>query len=137
MSFMTNAFDSNVVIYALSDAPLKSKAAQFLIEQGGIISVQVLNEVAAIASRKMSKPWPVIGAELDIIRALCEVVPLTVETHDMGRHIAQRYKLSFYDSLIVAAAVLANCDILYSEEMQDGLKIGQNLSIQNPFQTIP
>lgn len=96
----------------------------------------MLNEVAWVSFRELSRPWAVIGRDLDIIRSLCEVVPLTIETHDMGRYVAQKYGLSFYDALIVAAALLSNCDTLYSEDMQDGLKISQSLTISNPFKTI-
>ena len=64
---------------------------------------------------------------------MCPVEPLTLETHARGRLVAERYGLSVYDAMIVASALLAECDILYSEDMQDGLLIDQRLRIRNPF----
>jgi predicted nucleic acid-binding protein len=128
-------FDSNVIIYSLSRTGDKSIRAKDLVQTGGIISVQVLNEVANISARKLSKTWPEINTALELIRSFCQVVPLTVKTHDTGRYIAERYKLSVYDAMIVAAAFLADCDILYSEDMQNGMLINNKLTIVNPFQT--
>lgn len=70
---------------------------------------------------------------LALIRSVCSVVPLTIETHDRGRGIAERYGMSVYDAMIAAAALLGECKILYSEDMQDGLLIDQQLRICNPF----
>jgi predicted nucleic acid-binding protein len=61
------------------------------------------------------------------------VEPLTVETHDRGIHVAERYKLSVYDSMIVAAALMAGCNTLYSEDMHDGLLINDQVRVFNPF----
>ena len=131
---MTSAFDSNIVIYAMTDSePDKTYRAQTIIQEGGIISVQVLNEVAHIALRKLSKSWPEINSALAIIRELCDVVPVTAQTHDEGRYLAERYRLSVFDAMIVAAATLAGCDTLYSEDMQDGLLVNAKLRIGNPF----
>ena len=70
---------------------------------------------------------------LELIRQLCEpAVPLTRETHEDAVSMARRYKLHFYDSLIIAAAVQAGCTVLYSEDLHHGQKIG-NLRIENPF----
>nr|MBP8020297.1 hypothetical protein [Agitococcus sp.] len=63
----------------------------------------------------------------------CTVQPLTVETHAQGLTLAERYHFSVYDSMIVAAALLAQCRILYSEDMQHGLLVEGRLLIQNPF----
>jgi predicted nucleic acid-binding protein len=69
---------------------------------------------------------------LAAIRAACEVVPLSVELHDDGLRIAERYGFSIYDSMIIAAAATSDCDILYSEDLQDKQVIGQ-VTIHNPF----
>jgi predicted nucleic acid-binding protein len=133
---MTSAFDSNIVIYAMAESVMdfdKPSLAREIIQTGGIISVQVLNEVAHVALRKLSKTWHEINYALDIIREFCDVVPVTVETHDEGRYIAERYKLSVFDAMIVAAASLSSCEILYSEDMQDGLVIDGTLRVCNPF----
>jgi len=93
----------------------------------------VLNEMAAVARRKLSMSWGEINEVLTLIRSVCSVVPLTVETHDLGRAVAERYGMSVYDAMIVAAALLGGCKTLYSEDMQDGLLIDHQLRICNPF----
>lgn len=126
-------FDSNVIIYALSKAEDKSPPAKDLVQRGGVISVQVLNEVANISARKLSKTWREIHIAIELIRSFCQVMPLTVKTHDTGRYIAERYRLSLYDAMIVASAFLADCETLYSEDMQNGMLINDKITIVNPF----
>ena len=100
---------------------------------GGTISVQVLNEMANVMRRKLSMPWSEVDEVLTLIRSMCAPEPLTVEIHDRGRLVAERYGLSVYDGMIVAAALVSQCDILYTEDMQHGLVIDGQLRIQNPF----
>ncbi|MDB0572969.1 PIN domain-containing protein [Ralstonia solanacearum] len=126
-------FDSNIVLYLLSADAAKADAAEALLMAGGVVSVQVLNETTHVMRRKLAMPWDAIEAVQEAVRAQCRVEPLTVETHDLGRHLAQRYGLSVYDALIVAAASLAGCSVLYSEDMQHGLVIEQRLRVVNPF----
>ena len=115
--------DSNVILYLLSADTKKADAAEAILHAGGLISVQVLNEIANVAVRKLGMSWTEINQFLAPLRSLCTVEPLTVETHDRGREVAERYGLSVYDSMIVAAALLAECTVLYSEDMQDGLLV--------------
>ncbi|AKZ28288.1 PIN domain-containing protein [Ralstonia pseudosolanacearum] len=126
-------FDSNVVLYLLSADTAKADAAETLLMTGGVVSVQVLNETTHVMRRKLAMPWHAIEMVQEAVRAQCRVEPLTLETHDLGRRIAERYGLSVYDALIVAAALLAGCNVLYSEDMQHGLVIEQHLRIVNPF----
>lgn len=125
--------DSNVILYLLSSDAKKADAADAILLAGGFISVQVLNEIANVALRKLGMSWAEINQFLAPLRALCTVESITVETHDRGREVAERYGLSVYDSMIVAAALLAGCKILYSEDMQDGLWVDKQLRIANPF----
>lgn len=130
----TKAFiDSNVLIYLLSADATKADQVETTIQQGSLISVQVLNEVANVARRKLAMSWDEINEVLSLIRIVCPAEPLTVETHDKGMSIAKRYKLSIYDAMIVAAALIGDCDTLYSEDMQDGLLVDNQLRICNPF----
>jgi len=124
-------FDTNVLLYLLSN-DAKADQAEALLARGGVVSVQVLNEFASVAFRKLKMTWPEIREILATIRAVCEVIPVTVEIHETGLVIAERYRLSFYDSLILAAAKQAKCRMIYSEDMQDG-QIIQGVSIRNPF----
>lgn len=126
-------FDTNVVLYLLSADTAKADRAEDLIALGGAISVQVLNEFVAVASRKLRMPLAEVREVLSQIRAVCKVEPITTETHERALNIAERYGLSIYDALIVAAALLAGCTTLFSEDMQDGQVIDQQLTIRNPF----
>ncbi len=125
--------DSNVLIYLLSADTTKADQAESVMKKGGLISVQVLNEVANVARCKLAMSWEEINEVLSLIRMLCPAEPLTVETHDKGMAIAERYGLSIYDAMIVAAALMGECDTLFSEDMQDGLLIDNQLCICNPF----
>ena len=133
MSGDKHFFDTNVVLYLLSADQAKADCAESLLAEGGIISVQVLNEFAAVASRKLGMSWPEIREVLDQVRAVSIVEPLSVETHERGLLVVERYGLSLYDSLIVAAALLSGCSTLYSEDMQHGQVIEGQLTICNPF----
>lgn len=126
-------FDTNIVLYLLSEDARKADRAEAVIAAGGAVSVQVLNEFASVVSRKLKMSYAEIRDVLDTVRAVCAVRPLTVETHDLGLEIAERFGYSLYDSLIIAAALQAECTVLYSEDMQDGQSIDGRLSIVNPF----
>lgn len=126
-------FDTNVVLYLLSADTAKADRAEELLALGGTISVQVLNEFVAVASRKLRMSLIEIREVLTPIRAVCAVEPITVETHERALHIADRYGMSIYDALHVSAALLAGCETLHSEDMQDGQVIDRKLTIRNPF----
>ena len=124
--------DSNVVLYLLSADPSKANQAEAILQAGGSVSVQVLNEVASVCLRKLKMPWPEINALLQAVKASCDVVPLTLASHEKAIEIAQRFQLSLYDANIVACAVMSGADVLLSEDMHSGLLI-DGLKIQNPF----
>ena len=126
-------FDTNVLIYIASGDVAKADRAEALIAGGGAISVQVLNEAASIARRKMRLSWAEIDALLDGFCGLLTVHPLTLETHEDGRRLAARYGFSLYDAMIVAAALRAGCATLWSEDMQHGMTLAEGLRIANPF----
>jgi predicted nucleic acid-binding protein len=124
--------DTNVVLYLLDDGP-KADRAEAILGQGPRISVQVLNETLVNCRRKAGLSWQETGAFLAGIQALCPVEDLTLRTHEVGRALAERYGLSVYDAMIVAAALLAGCTTLWSDDMQDGLLVEGRLRILNPF----
>jgi predicted nucleic acid-binding protein len=126
-------FDTNVLIYIASSDPKKADRAEAIVDSGGAISVQVLNELANVARRKMQMPWRETHAFLSFLRDLLTVHSVTVETHETGLALAERYNLSIYDGTIAAAALLANCDTLWSEDMQHGMQLDGRLRILNPF----
>src|SRR5487761_1096558 len=125
--------DTNVLVYVASGDPVKADRAEKTIADGGTISVQVLNELANVARRKMRLSWPETHDLLATVRALLQVQPNTLETHQTGLALAERYGLSVYDAMIAAAALHADCDTLWSEDMQDGLVIDGRLRVTNPF----
>jgi predicted nucleic acid-binding protein len=126
-------FDTNILLYLLSGDEAKADRAEEVIAGGGIISVQVLNEFASVATRKLGMSWAEIREILSQVRTVCPVEPITVEAHDHGLLLAERYGFPIYDAMIVASALLAKCATLYSEDMQDGQVIDGQLTIRNPF----
>jgi predicted nucleic acid-binding protein len=133
-------FDSSVLLYILSlpdsTPDPRSAIAGDLLLKGGAISVQVLNEFANVARRKLKMDWEEIEQALTAISTLCgPVLPITVAMHEAGVRIAQRYQLQFYDSVIVAAALEAKVETLLTEDLQHGQVI-HGLTIRNPFRTI-
>jgi predicted nucleic acid-binding protein len=126
-------FDTNILIYAFAKDDDRANVAEMLLTDGGSISVQSLNEFVSVAVRKLRMPWDDVLDSLAAIRSLCKpAVPLSVEIHDAALGIAARYGYRIYDSLIIAAAIAANCRTLYSEDLHDGQSIG-TLVIRNPF----
>ena len=125
--------DSNVILCLASGEQTKADRAEELMAHGGTISIQVLNEVANVARRKMGMSWADTRNFLTTIRELLQVEPMTIATHDAGIDLAEQYGLSIYDGMIVAAALLAECETLLSEDLQDGLLIRRRLRIVNPF----
>ena len=125
-------FDTNVLLYLLSGDQEKAERAEALLAGRGIISVQVLNEFTSVASRKRRMKFPEIREMTATFRALCQVEPVTLETHDLALAVGERFGFSIFDSLIIASAQIAQCEVLYSEDLQDGQKV-EGLLIRNPF----
>jgi predicted nucleic acid-binding protein len=125
-------FDTNVFVYAASSDPRKSRAEELLARRG-FASAQILNEFANVARKKMRHDWADIEyAVVRFRKILDSVLPLTLETNAAAIRLARDHRLSFYDALVVASALEAACDTLYSEDMQDG-RVFHGLTIQNPF----
>ncbi|WP_300340275.1 PIN domain-containing protein [Accumulibacter sp.] len=133
MSASEHFIDTNVLLYLLSGDAGKADRAEQLIQAGGTISVQVLNEFASVASRKLKMSIAEIREILETIREVLEIPPLTEESHALGLGIAEQYLLSIYDAMIASAALLAGCSVLWSEDMQHGLVVNRSLVIKNPF----
>jgi predicted nucleic acid-binding protein len=133
MSGASVFFDTSVVLYLLSDDTEKAERVEELVAQKDVISVQVLDEFAAVATRKLALSLPEIREVLGTIRTLCVTHPLTEESHELGLEIAERFGFSVYDSMIVASALLAGCKTLYSEDLQHRQLIEKRLTMINPF----
>jgi len=127
-------FDTNVLVYVVGQKDERTAKAEALVANGGVVSVQVLNELASVSRRKLGMSWEEIGDALTAIRDLCPSPrSLTIDTHDAGVRIAAKYGFPFYDALIAAAALEAECTTLYSEDFQDGQVLEGRLTVRNPF----
>jgi predicted nucleic acid-binding protein len=126
-------FDTNVLLYLASGDPVKADRAERLVAAGGTISVQVLNEIANVARRKMQMSWKETNSFLAMVQGLLPVVPVTIETHRTGIALAERYGFSTYDAMIAASAMLSGCDTLWSEDLQHDMAVNDRLRIVNPF----
>ncbi|RWF02766.1 PIN domain-containing protein [Mesorhizobium sp.] len=126
-------FDTSVLVYIASGDSVKADQAEMAIAAGGAISVQVLNELSIVARRKMRLSWMETHTFLATLRGLLTVHPITIETHEAGLALAERYSFSIYDAMIAAAALHAGCDTLWSEDMQHGMALDEGLRIANPF----
>jgi predicted nucleic acid-binding protein len=127
-------FDTNVLIYALAQGDPRGLVADRLLQAGGRVSVQVLNEFVSVTRRKLALPWPGVLAALGAIRTLCgDPIALDAVVHDAAVALASQHLLSIYDAMIVAAAQSAKCEVVYTEDLQDGRRFGPNLRIENPF----
>jgi predicted nucleic acid-binding protein len=127
-------FDTNVLVYIVGQKDERTAKAEALVANGGVVSVQVLNELASVSHRKLGMSWEEIGGALAAIRDLCpSPIPLSLDTHGAGLRIAAKYGFHFYDALIAAAALEAQCTTLYSEDFQDGQLLEGRLTVRNPF----
>lgn len=126
--------DTNVLIYALAENDPRSPKAEELLAAGGTVNVQVLNEFASVARKKLKLSWAEIAEAIDAFLLLCpSPLPITVELHEAARKIAEKHGYGIYDGLVIAAALEAGCSVLYSEDLQNGQHINSQLTIRNPF----
>ena len=125
--------DSNVMIYAyFKQDEKKQRISKQLISQNAIISTQVLQELTNTLHRKIGVDYNIVRSILQECLKNCDLNTNTSDTVFLALDIADRYGFSFYDSLIVAAALECECTTLYSEDMQHNQHI-ENLTIKNPF----
>jgi len=136
--------DTNILVYTFGDEDLEKRdrartlVAEALSGSHGIISYQVVQEFLNAALRKFAKPLTAADAERYlkvVLEPLCSVFA-SIELYHQAIDIAERWKYSFYDSLIIASALQSGCTVLYSEDLQHGQKIG-GLRILNPFVESP
>lgn len=135
MSGADDFFDTSALLYLLSADEAKSTRAEALLAEGGVISVQVLNEFAAVAIRKFDMPLADLREVLSTLRSVTRVEPLTEESHDRALAIVERYGFSVFDSMIIAVALMSGCRSLYSEDLQHNQVIDRQLRIVNPFRS--
>lgn len=126
--------DSNIAVYAFSDAGEKTIIAADVIESANFVSAQVLNEFASVARRKQQRPWAEIARKIDKLSAAAgRVLPVEEAATVEALRLADNYRLSFYDALMLAVALAGGARTIYSEDMHDGLVIDDVLQVVNPF----
>ena len=125
--------DTNIIVYAFTTEP-RARTAQALLGRGCVTSVQALHEFTNVARRKLDMTWREVHEALDAIRTLCRsILPVDLETHADALRIAERYGYAIFDALMIAAALRARCNVLYSEDMHDGMAIDRRLRIVDPY----
>lgn len=135
---MSNVFlDTNVLLYLMSaDESKADRAEQLMLGDGlgsRVVSVQILNEFANVAMRNLDMSLPEIREVLQTVRIMCSVEAVTLETHDSGLDLSERYGFAIYDSMMLASALLADCSVVYTEDLQHGQNIEGTLAVNNPF----
>jgi len=125
-------FDTNIIVY-LTEEKEKARICEELVESGGVISVQVLNEAVNVLRRKNRMSYDEIAEFLGVIKLICVIVPITLDTHEGALSLAEKYQLSWFDSLIVASAIESECNECWTEDMHDGLVVEKSLTIRHPF----
>lgn len=132
--------DTNIFVYAFdASSPKKSAQAEKLIRRaiqtrGGIVSYQVVQEFFNVALRRFAKPMSSADAEQYLSTTFRPLLSVhsSPALYSEALRIGARFRLPWYDSLIVASAIEGQCDVLYSEDFQDGQQFGA-LTIANPF----
>lgn len=125
--------DTNIVIYSLGPNSSKATLAAPLFAHHPTISTQVLSETANVALKKLAMPLSETSKLLAMLEATCRVEIVTPATMQRALDIVGRYRFSWFDSLIVATALEAECDTLYTEDLQHGQVIEGKLTVINPF----
>ncbi|WP_294336152.1 PIN domain-containing protein [uncultured Sphingomonas sp.] len=126
-------FDTDILVYTASADDLRFERAEALLSGGGAISVQMLNEFTNVARRKMALDWPEIQRFLNGVCDLFNVIPLSVSTYRAALGLAQRYRFSVNDAVMVAGALESDATTLFTENLHDGLLIDGRLRVINPF----
>ena len=132
--------DTNIVIYSYSeDEPKKQEIANDILEEYSnqiIISNQVINELSNTLFRKFKLDADEVKAVVLELNENFPIVNFNLETQLKGIEIKEKYKLQFYDSMILATALENGCNIVYSEDMQHAQVIEDKLTIINPFKNL-
>ena len=126
--------DTNIILYAISTADVqKHDIAKPIVLKEATISVQVVNECSVNLLKKFKFDEETLQKFINSSYQRYNVIDLTQDVFLKASEIRAKYMFSYYDSIIVSAALISNCTILYSEDMQDGLIMDDRLQIINPF----
>jgi predicted nucleic acid-binding protein len=124
--------DSNIIVYAFSDDPRRETAIE-VIAAGGVITIQILNEVANVLLRKLHMPTREVKHAVSVVASrFGDIPPITRDLQMEALDLVDTHCFSFFDALHVAAALHHGCDHFLSEDLQHGRLVGP-LAISNPF----
>lgn len=133
---MTAVFvDTNIVVYAYANDPLKSSVAEAIVSATPVLSTQVINEFLNVARIKMRLDLATRHKIAHNLLHGCTVVSLDVQVVAHAMAVEATYQVSYWDALVISAALAAGCDTLYSEDMQNGQVFENCLTVRNPFVT--
>ena len=125
-------FDTNILLYRYSDDAGKAEIARGLINEGGIVSVQVLSEFTSVARRKFKFDWPRVRLALAAFDEAFQTLPVSIASHERALDIAEVTGITIYDALHLACAEEAGCTTFISEDLNHGQRIGA-VAVFNPF----
>lgn len=129
--------DTNIVLYAIGQDPHKKAVARQLIAANPMVSAQVINESVNVCLKKFKFDKKQAYAFADAVMNRVDVLPVDEAVIRKSAELATTYQLSNWDALIVAAALLADCETVYSEDMQHGQLFEKCLKVINPFSANP
>ena len=127
------ALDTNILIYLEGNDISKRKIAEVLLSYDPVIPSQVVTEFINVTRRLRKIPKHQLIVEASALFRHCLIAPLKHSTLDLAKMLIDKYDFQIFDSIVVASAIEANCDTLYSEDMQHNLMVFQQLKIINPF----
>jgi len=128
------ALDTNVLIYLHDNSsPAKRDVAKKLLADNPSISSQVISEYLNTTRRILNLSKDELLVRASGLFSDCAIMPVLPHTLSLAATLVNQYKFQLFDAVIVASAIEANCDVLYSEDMHHGLIIDKKLTIINPF----
>ncbi len=128
------ALDSNIIIYSHSlDDENKRTISRRFFKEKPVVSSQVISEYLNVMNRSFKMPKKELMESCSLWLEKCEIQPIVLSTIKLAQYLISRYDFQMFDGIIIAAALEANCQIVYSEDMQHGQIIENTLKIINPF----
>ena len=128
-------FDTNLLVYLFSEQePDKRQAVIAAMNQyNRFVSTQVLNEFCNVCIRKLNLQVSAVKKAIEEICVACEVLPVDESTVLSALDVQEKYKYSYYDSLIIASALGSGCEYLLTEDLSHGQTIEGKLGVKNIF----
>jgi len=127
------ALDTNILVYGHSGDSRKKQIGRTLMNDVPVISSQVISEYLNVMQRVFKKEKNELIQTTALLLRNCIIKPVAISTVELAARLIKRYDFQLFDGLIVASALEAGCDVLYSEDMQNGLIVEKYLTITNPY----